>query len=184
MHAHQAKTGTEVNWYLRAVSSNLILLSSMVAILVHFWTLKRTHKRTFSHTWGGGDTISWHEVFGKWVPSIILPRERRKRKLCVLAAIEKWIPHRCWFKPYGCYLNLACHKSSIYHSICSPSHFICVHVQRIAVARTKMCHCSQKQVSPELCRWPPSIEMFILKSGSPKSFWTFISGDPMPNELL
>lgn len=118
------------------------------------------------------------------VPSIILPGEKRKRKLCVLATIEKWIPHRCWFKPYGCYLNLACHKSSIYHSVCSPSHFICELVQRIAVVQTTMCHYSRNQVSPKLCKGPSSAESFILRAGSPKSFWTLISGNPVPDELL
>lgn len=123
--------------------------------------------------------ISWHEEFGKLVSSISLPSEKRKRKLCVLAMIEKWVPHCCWFKPYGCYLNLACHKSSIYHSVCSPSRFICEHVQRIAVVQTKMCHCSQNQVSPKLCKGPSSVETFIMKADSPKSFWTFISGNPV-----
>jgi len=98
--------------------------------------------------------ISWHEEFGKLVSIISLPSEKRKRqrKLCVLATTEKWIPHCCWFKPYGCYLNMACHKSSIYHSVYSPSHFICECVQSIAVVQTEMCHCSQNQVSTKICK--------------------------------
>lgn len=88
----------------------------------------------------------------------------------MLATVEKWIPHCCWFKPYGCYLSLACHKSGIYHSVCCPSRFICERVQRIAVVQRKTCHYSQSWVSPKLCKGPSSVEI-VYFGGAPKDCW-------------
>lgn len=83
---------------------------------------------------------------------------RRESKLCTFASIGKWILYCCCSKPYGCYLNLTCHKFSIYHIICSPSHFICQCVQRIAVMQRKTWHCNQNPASPDI-----QIEFFQQK---------------------
>lgn len=122
-----------------------------------------------------GKDVPPSQNFNKLIPNITLHSQKRKQ-LCTLASIGKWILYCCCSKPYGCYLNLTCHKFSIYHSICSPYHFICQCVQRIAVMQRKMCHSNQYPVSPEIQIESFSVEMFSLQICSLTSFWAFLSG--------